>query len=161
VARFSGHMKRDGDMTPMKLRTILVLATLFCGAQFAVARYGTENFRLERLYRTFISPCCWRENLTLHDSPMATEIRAQIETMVRSGYSDADIKSALVAQNGKRVLALPEGNLRIWLFLTPLAAALIGFALITLLLKKAVVRSNAPALASFPAVPLEEGWDED
>jgi cytochrome c-type biogenesis protein CcmH/NrfF len=155
-------MKRDGyGMTPIKLRAILVLATLFCGAQFSFARYGTENFRLESLYGTFISPCCWRENLTPHESSTAMELRAQIETMVRSGHSDADIKSALVAQYGKRVLALPEGNLRIWLFLTPLAAALIGFALITLLLKRVLVRSNTPALASFPAVPLEDGWDED
>lgn len=129
----------------MKLRTLSLLAALLCVAPFTFAGYGSENPRLEKLYSGFISPCCWQENLTVHDSPVARQLRAEIATMVQSGRSDDEIKAEFVQRYGKRVLALPEGSARIWLFWTPPAAALAGFVVVLLWLRRLVVQPGVPA----------------
>jgi cytochrome c-type biogenesis protein CcmH/NrfF len=144
----------------MRLKEIVLLAALLSIAPFAIAGYGSENPRLEKLYGTFISPCCWRENLTVHDSQIAQELRARIATMVRSGRSDDEIKSALVAQYSKQILALPEGTQRVWLFLTPLAVAAAGLAAVSLRLKRLMVRSGTPVPTSLPPASMA-GWEED
>ena len=84
----------------------------------AWAAYGSEDRRLEKLYSSFISPCCWRENLTVHDSQIAQEMRGRIRSMVHDGKTDDQIKSVFVAQYTKRILALPEGPEQLWLFWT-------------------------------------------
>ena len=96
------------------------------------AIYGQENPRLEKLFGTFMSPCCWQQNLTVHDSPIANELRSQIRQAVLDGRTDEEIKASLVKQYSKRILALPEGAGRVWLFWTPwvaIAAGLLGLAL--------------------------------
>ncbi|MEO8340301.1 MAG: cytochrome c-type biogenesis protein CcmH [Nitrospirota bacterium] len=152
-------------MTSAKLRTVLLIAALLSTAPFAAAGYGTGNARLEKLYGNFISPCCWRENLTIHDSPVAQELRTRISTMVQAGRSDDEIKSALVAQYSKRVLALPEGSERIWLFWVPLVASAVGLGGILLLLRRLLIRSRAGTIAVLPeevlaAASLEDEWTE-
>ena len=54
--------------------------------------------RLEKLYRTFIAPCCWSKNLMEHNSQVAAEMRGKIDLMVQAGRSDDEIKSVFVAR---------------------------------------------------------------
>jgi len=100
------------------------------------AGYGSDNPRLAKLYGEFISPCCWRENLTVHDSPVAQQLRDQIAVMVRQGKSDDQIKSSLIGVYGKRILALPEGEERTWLFMTPVAIVVLGAGFVCLALMR-------------------------
>lgn len=79
-------------------------------APLAHARFGKEDPRLERLFSTFISPCCWRENLTVHDSEIAHHLRSGIRTMVLDGRKDDEIKAVLVKQYTRQILALPDGK---------------------------------------------------
>lgn len=37
-----------------------------------------NNPRLQKLYRTFIAPCCWSKNLMEHNSQVAAEMRAKL-----------------------------------------------------------------------------------
>ena len=85
--------------------------------------------------------------------------------MVQAGRSDDEIKSALVAQYSKRVLALPEGSERIWLFWVPLVASAVGLGGILLLLRRLLIRSRAGTIAVLPeeilaAASLEDEWTE-
>ena len=105
-------------------------------APLALGRYGGENPRLERLFSTFISPCCWRENLTVHDSDIAHELRRQIQTMVGDGRSDDEIKAVLVKQYTRQILAIPDGSQGVWLFLTPWLALLAGSVGVMILLNR-------------------------
>ena len=141
---------------PLRLGAFL-LGLLWSWPAWAV--YGQENPRLEHLYERFMSPCCWQQNLTLHDSPIADELRASIQTMVKSGRSDDEIKDAIVSQYGTRILSLPEGPARGWLFLTPWATA--GVALLALVTFVRRIRQPQVQTANGLApAALEEGWDE-
>lgn len=139
---------------PFALAIILVAA-----APVARAQYHVEDPRLQKLFSTFIAPCCWRENLTLHDSEIAREMRDRIRTMVREGRSDDEIKAVFVRQYTKRILALPEGSSGTWLFLTPWLAFLAGVAVIVLVMRHLRTRSTAPLAAGLPPAKLEDGWD--
>jgi cytochrome c-type biogenesis protein CcmH len=111
----------------------LVLLVL---APVALGRYGAGDPRLERLFNTFISPCCWRENLTVHDSEIAHELRSRIQTMVRDGRSDDEIKAVLVKEYTRQILAVPDGSQGAWLFLTPWVAFFGGAAGVLFLLNR-------------------------
>lgn len=127
---------------------------LFAAALLARA----ETSRLDRLYHGFIAPCCWTKNVAEHDSQAARDVRAQIDAMVQAGKSDDEIKAALVARYGKRILALPEGETRTWLFATPLAAAAAGVGGLLWLMAR-LRRARAPAMAGVAPAELENGWD--
>jgi len=137
---------------------LLAILTLLAVPLFAT--YGEGNARLEKLYSTFMSPCCWGQNLTLHDSSIAQQLRARILGMVNEGRSDEEIKAVLVAQYGRRILALPDGPERSWLFATPWLASVAGlFGLIVFVWRTRTMRQK-PIPGLEPA-GLEPGWDEE
>lgn len=150
----------DVDLV-MKQRRWIPVLFLLSVAPCSWAGFGAEDPRLERLYGTFISPCCWRENLTTHDSPMANHLRAQIQELVRDGRSDEDIKAALIRDHTKRILSLPEGPQRLWLFWTPWLLASAGFAGLLLLTRRLKRPSDSTALAAFQPADLDDGWDAE
>jgi cytochrome c-type biogenesis protein CcmH/NrfF len=135
---------------------LLTLAALGLSAATLWADYGTEDARRESLYATFIAPCCWRENLTVHDSPAADQLRSRIDGWVAEGRSDEEIKRTLVSEFGPRILSLPEGVTRAWLFWTPFAVAAAGLALLLVALRR--LRSRAP-MADLPPAALPDHWD--
>jgi cytochrome c-type biogenesis protein CcmH/NrfF len=116
-----------------------------------VSRGDAPNSRLERLYATFIAPCCWSKNLMEHNSQVAAEMRCQIDLMVQSGRSDDEIKSIFVAKYGERVLALPDGVPRMWLFWTPVAVAAAGLIAVC---SSSIVREGATICRRTRGLPI-------
>jgi hypothetical protein len=49
-----------------------------------------------------MAPCFWQQNLTLHNSQIADELRA------RAGRWEDETKSSLIEKYGERILALPK-----------------------------------------------------
>jgi cytochrome c-type biogenesis protein CcmH/NrfF len=92
--------------------------------------------RMQRLYGTFMAPCCWHENLNRHQSPKATELRSQIDRFVSAGLSDEAIKQKLVAEYSKRILAVPEGRAGEVLRWAPVTAAIAGLAIVLLAIRR-------------------------
>jgi cytochrome c-type biogenesis protein CcmH len=127
----------------------LVLGLISTAAAPLTSAQPSADPRLERLYRTFIAPCCWSKNLMEHNSQAAADMRNQIDFMVRSGRSDDEIKAVFVQKYGRRILALPEGTPRLWLFWTPVAAVSAGM----MLLLAFVVRARSRALADCDNLP--------
>lgn len=134
---------------------------LFALAPLANAGFGNENPRLERLFSTFISPCCWRENLTVHDSEVARQLRSRIRTMVLDGRTDEEIKAVLVRQYTRQILALPDGLQGMWLFLTPWLATAAGALGVLFVLNRWRSHSTATRMAELSPAELEKGWDQD
>ncbi|MDH4036241.1 MAG: cytochrome c-type biogenesis protein CcmH [Candidatus Krumholzibacteria bacterium] len=127
-------------MKRTSLAAALLLITL---TSVALAGYGSEDPRLQELYASFVGPCCWRDNLTIHESGKADQMRADIKAMVAAGQSDKQIKAAMVQQYGKRILVVPEGGAASWLFKTPWMLGLMGLALVVVFLRR--MRHAAPA----------------
>jgi len=120
--------------------------------------YGAGNARKEKLYQTFIAPCCWQENLADHHSQAAEQLRARIDGMMAAGQSDDDIKKGLVSEFGPRILALPEGTPRAWLFWTPFAVGIAGLGALLIVLKR--LRPQ-PTVPGHPPTEFPETWDDD
>jgi cytochrome c-type biogenesis protein CcmH/NrfF len=123
------------------------------------AGYGAGNPRLEKLYASYLSPCCWRENLTSHSSREAEDLRAQIAGMVKAGLSDEDIKAALIKQYTKHILALPEGAEALWLFWTPVLAGAIGCTTTLMFVRRSRGKQDAAARSGLAPAELEDNWD--
>ena len=126
------------------MKTSAFSAMLLClaAAPLVHAGYGAGDARKEKLYQTFIAPCCWQENLAEHNSPDAQRLRSRIDGMIAEGESDEAIKDALVVEFCPRILALPKGTPRIWLFWTPLVVTIAGLAAIVMALKRLKARQS-------------------
>jgi cytochrome c-type biogenesis protein CcmH len=86
--------------------------------------------------------------LNVAQSPQADRERAFIQGLIGQGYSEAQIKNALVGQYGPAVLALPRARgFNLAAYLVPLAAALLLLATLALLLPRwrRNARTAAPA----------------
>jgi cytochrome c-type biogenesis protein CcmH/NrfF len=111
--------------------------------------------RKEKLFSMFIAPCCWRENLLVHHSPKADEMRAEIANLVATGRTDDEIKKSFVDQYSLRILAMPEGARGQWLSWGPIAAVTAGLSIVALFVNRSLRHSQA-ALKDPPATMLPD-----
>lgn len=103
------------------------------------------------LERRLIAPCCWRQTLEDHESPVATALRAEIRARIAAGEPAAAIESDLVGRYGERVRALPEGRDPKWVIATGTAAAsLVGMGVLIGLVRR---RRGRTELAAAPRAP--------
>jgi cytochrome c-type biogenesis protein CcmH/NrfF len=138
--------------------TLALLAGGVCATRLH-ADLANGDARLETLYGSFIAPCCWQENLRVHRSPMADEMRQEIQRRVAQGESDEKIKAAFVARHTLRVLSMPEGNRARWLSWTPIAATAAGLGFLAVVLKRSVKPQPPIDAANLPE--LEDFDDEN
>ena len=125
----------------------------------AAPTYGAENVRLEKLYSMFMAPCCWQQNLHVHQSPVADQLRRQIQTMVQDGRTDEEIKTTFVGQYTKRILAIPEGPEALWLFLIPGVAMTAGLVFVLVQIRRWRTRVIHPFRFPQP-VEFDPEWEE-
>lgn len=78
------------------------------------------------LERRLLAPCCWRETLDVHTSPLTTQLRGEIRARLAAGESSSQIEDDLVARHGPRLRAQLPDSLGIWL----VVAICIGGALL-------------------------------
>ncbi len=137
---------------------VFVVAMVAVVAPLLQGGYGAGDARKEKLYQTFIAPCCWQENLEEHHSPAAEQLRIRIDGMVVDGRSDDQIKETLIAEFGPRILALPEGTPRAWLFWTPFAVGIAGLVAVVIVLKRIKSRPNVQEL---PPTDWPASWNDE
>lgn len=131
----------------MKRRTLFTLPLLSAAPHPLRADPAHGDPRLEKLFTTFMAPCCWRGNLLVHQSPKAEELRADIVKLIAAGKSDDEIKVAYVQRYSQRILAMPEGTRGQLLSWAPALATGGGIAAVAL----AIQRMRTPALPANPA----------
>ena len=115
--------------------TCLIAALLLLSGSASLKAQNTEA-RARQIEARFVSPCCWRENLAVHGSQVADELRGLIAAMVRSGQTEPQIVDYMVARFGERILRGPRGTRFRFLNLTPIVALAIGLWLLVRFLKR-------------------------
>ncbi len=96
-----------------------------------------------------IAPCCWTQQVSVHQSAAADEMRMQIRAWLRDGKSEDQILDAFVARYGERILAVPRARgYKLTLFVLPVVL-LVGTGLLLAVLVKRMARPRALA----PAAP--------
>jgi len=109
------------------VRRLAALAALLLVAA-SVASAATPQFSQEEIETEVMCPVCGTR-LDLSHSPAANQIRAFIEEKRDAGWTKQQVKDALVAQFGQRILATtPTSGSGLFAWVVPLVAGIIGVA---------------------------------
>jgi cytochrome c-type biogenesis protein CcmH len=144
----------------MQYRSILLFPTVACIAAITWAG-PAENDATRRIQERFVAPCCWQENLALHQSPAADEMRAEVSSLVQSGKSESEIVDYYVARYGERILREPRGSVGTWLKVTPVLAFALAALWLAWFVRRSAHRSRSLTMATgrhAPAPDDDFGW---
>jgi len=86
-----------------------------------------------------IAPCCFSQQVSLHHSAAADEVKRDVRARLAAGQTRHDIIDAYVAQYGKRILAEPPAEgFDVTLYLIPLATLLLSAVLLVWVVRRFV-----------------------
>lgn len=129
-------------MKTLCVRALLLFTLLFSAAsQAAIDTYEFADQqtreRFHQLNGELRCPKCQNQSLGDSNSPIATDLRAQVYRLLNEGKSDQQIKDYLVARYGEYILYRPElAGHTLMLWLAPLALLLIGLVVVLILIKR-------------------------
>ncbi|HWX74541.1 MAG TPA: cytochrome c-type biogenesis protein CcmH [Solirubrobacteraceae bacterium] len=114
----------------------LAVATVLAAGSGAVGASAAARPSLPAIERQVMCVTC-KIPLNVAESPQADRERAFIQGLIERGYSEPQIKRALVAQYGRTVLALPSSHgFGIFAYLVPLLVLAGLVALLVVLLPR-------------------------
>lgn len=99
-------------MAKLPLTVVFVTSLLVAG----VTAFGWSSSRstvppsAKALEATLLAPCCWNGTLATHDSPVATELRDEIESRSAKGETTVAIEGDLVSRYGEKIRAMPSAG---------------------------------------------------
>lgn len=104
-----GHARYAG-FVPRVLHGLIV-----CLSLLALASCHQKPDPVGELEDRLFSPCCWRQSLRDHESPIATQLRAEIQQRIAAGEAPASIEADFVRRYGEGIRALPSGTDPRWM----------------------------------------------
>ncbi|MFO0650835.1 MAG: cytochrome c-type biogenesis protein CcmH [Polyangiales bacterium] len=139
---------------------LALLFTLFSETSvFAQPRDDRARVVTSRL----LAPCCYQQTLDVHESPLATALRAEVDARLRAGQSPAQVEARLVARYGERVRAVPRDHdpRGYVLALVAVAMAVAAGVLLRATRRWSRPAATAAAPATVPRDALDERLDEE
>jgi cytochrome c-type biogenesis protein CcmH len=111
-----------------------------------------------------IAPCCFSQQVSIHHSAAAEEVRQDIRRRLTGGETEDQVLQAYVARYGKRILAEPpaEGFDTLLHSLPPLGLVLTA-ALIVAIVRRFTIRgsSEAPPAAESASAAIEKRYGDE
>jgi cytochrome c-type biogenesis protein CcmH/NrfF len=109
------------------------------------------NVDLEREARAIetmlIAPCCFSQQVSVHQSAAADEVRRDIRGRLKAGQTRKEILAAYVAQYGTRVLAEPpKAGFSLTLYVMPVMLLVASVGLVVVVLRRYTSVHPADAL---------------
>jgi cytochrome c-type biogenesis protein CcmH len=132
----------------------VVFAVLFAVQTPAGAGADLEG-RARQIEGKVIAPCCWSQQVSVHSSPAATEMKTDIRRRLSAGETEQVILAAYVAQYGDRILAEPPAKgFNVLLYAIPPILSIAGIGVLILVIRRFTRRAAAtPALAVAGGTP--------
>ena len=139
------------------------LTQMAVGLWLAVAAADPQTIEREaKLLETkLMAPCCWAQQVSLHQSPAADEIKQHIRRLLAEGKTGQQILDGYVAQYGDRILAEPPARgfsaalyVAPWIFL----AGSVG--LVVVVVRRMRTSGPGPAKAEAAGAPPDEAESE-
>jgi cytochrome c-type biogenesis protein CcmH len=100
--------------------------------RFLFAGSSTPDDEIRAIEEMLIAPCCWRQQLSIHESPHAESLRSEVRSLVHAGRSRHEILTVFVERYGNRILASPPAKgFFLWVYVLPplsVAGGAIAFA---------------------------------
>lgn len=137
-----------------------MLLSLLLAATVSTPALSPELERQAReLEATFVAPCCWSQQVSVHQSPAADEVRRDIRRRLARGETREQIIDDYVVQFGERILVVPPARgykLALYL-LPPFLLVASGAGIVVLIRRMTAHRAAASQATAQPA--LEAGYD--
>jgi cytochrome c-type biogenesis protein CcmH len=116
------------------MRTLALVFALGLGPGLSGAGLEREARALEAL---IVAPCCFRQQVSLHQSSAADEVRKDVRLRLAAGETRERILNAYVAQYGKRILVEPPAEgFDLTLYVLPPFLFLASAAVVVLALRR-------------------------
>jgi cytochrome c-type biogenesis protein CcmH len=133
------------------MRRLPVLCILFFALASPVAAQNIEG-DARAIEAMLVAPCCWTQQVSLHQSEAATKIKEDIRVALASGQTRDQILAAYVAQYGPAILVEPPARgFGASLYVLPVVALLGGALLVGVVVRRFTRRAEA----AHPAQPAE------
>ena len=106
-----------------------------------------------------IAPCCFSQQVSVHPSAAAQEVKQDVRRRLAAGESQQQILDAYVAQYGKHILAEPRAEgFDALLYVLPVVTFIASIALLTVVIRR--VTRRGPVATSAPGMDAPGGFDE-
>ncbi|MBI4704796.1 MAG: cytochrome c-type biogenesis protein CcmH [Deltaproteobacteria bacterium] len=149
----------------MRPAVALLAAAMFVAPVRAAAAPGDAGSAPagERALETrLLAPCCYKQTLDAHESPLARELRAEIHRRLTAGESAVAVEHDLIARYGERIVASSRDDPLPGISLALLAAAAaVAGGLVVLLRRWARRRAQAPAPEASPVTEARQKGGRD
>jgi cytochrome c-type biogenesis protein CcmH len=131
----------------------------------ALAHAAADPQAIERdarqLEAKLIAPCCWSQQVSLHQSPAADEIKQNIRKLLAEGKTSQQILDIYVAEYGDRILAEPPARgFSLLIYVAPWLFLVGSVGLVIAVIRRLRAVSPAPAKAERAAAPPSEAEAE-
>ncbi len=108
-----------------------------------------------------LAPCCWTETLDRHQSPLASELRAEVEARVERGETAEAIESDLAGRYGPRILAARSDAQFQSLYVAVALFAALALGVVVVVARRWTRRApRARAAAAAPPAPGRDALDD-
>jgi len=136
----------------MPFVTALVAAAALTIAQAPAPLAPALEAEARQIETEVIAPCCWSQQVSVHQSPAADQMRADIRAMLADGRSHDQVLDAFVAEYGERILAVPRARgYKLSLYVLPVVLLVASALVLGLIVKRMAGRSSlAPAGGPVP-----------
>jgi cytochrome c-type biogenesis protein CcmH len=133
---------------------------------FAAGPVASHEQDARRLEAELIAPCCWTQQVSVHSSPAADKVRADVRARLASGQTHQQILDAYVAEYGQAILVEPPARgSNLALYVVPPIAFAATAALLVVVVRRFSRRSaaaSAPRAADATGDPrLAETLDDE
>ncbi|HSL20571.1 MAG TPA: cytochrome c-type biogenesis protein CcmH [Vicinamibacterales bacterium] len=117
----------------MRLTIVAALLVFLAAPAVAVDREA-EARAIEAM---LVAPCCWSQQVSVHQSEAATRIKTEIREALAAGRARQAILDGYVQQYGTKILVEPPARgFAAWLYVTPVVALVFSAAGVGLLVRK-------------------------
>ena len=126
--------------TPVTACLLAILLVFSLGGSSSAADLEQEARAIEAM---LIAPCCFSQQVSVHQSPAADEVRRDVRARLAAGETREQILDAYVSRYGKRILAEPPAvGLDLVLYVTPFVMILASLGLVSVVVRR-FTRSSA------------------
>ncbi len=139
----------------------LMQMTIGLWLAFAAADPQALEREARQLETKLMAPCCWAQQVSLHQSPAADEIKRNIRRLLAEGKTSDQVLDVYVAEYGDRILSEPpaRGFSRL-IYVAPWVFLVGSVGLVVMVIRRLRAVSPAPARTEQAAASPDEAEAE-
>ena len=140
----------------------LLLTFLVIGTVYSQELSPELEAMAKKIETELIAPCCMVQQVSVHSSPIASEIKVDIRKMLVAGKTRQEILDHYLEKYGLEILSSPPqtgfNRLSVWI---PVISLFLGFVVIAVIIKIWVGSRPKHLRRSSAANPVDDDIDEE